>query len=834
MATSAMCPQPQQHQVQQQSLMTVVVNNNNAQRSLDAVDHQQHQQQQQQQQEQPAALASQQQVENSPSFRLTSGQQRFQQQQQIDPENYINNNNGIANRAQLQQQQQQQQQQQHEQQQQQQQQQEQQQLQQNQNHQQQQQVVFQQQPLQRQYPPNHPLGNSKHLCSICGDRATGKHYGVFSCEGCKGFFKRTIRKDIVYVCRVQGNCLIDMRQRNRCQYCRYQKCLSRGMKREAVQEEKQRLKLRAAAQQQHQQQQPQPQPQPQRHTTSLANTNPASSSSSASVLNANGHHFNYNLQQQQCDMTESEQTLVRQQANIMTHQEDNNRRVLALSSSSSSSGATTTTTTTTSSSSSAAGQTATMFQYHQEYPNNNSNNNISSNRDHQLSISPISSVCPSVTPTNQNPFHPSQQENHSTTADSDNVTTSGYHQNEHTFKGFNHQINSNNNNHTHNLQHQNHHHQHQHQLHNNAPNSPISHHHTSHHLAYSPIRANSISFNRYSPTTTTATPVIGQRIDELTLKWAAQVQIEQLLDWAKSVPKFNELLVDDRITLLKASWNELIIADIAYRSVEAIRDGSLPLINNHNKCSSPLPNGLCIGRGLFLKEQQAHEIGLGTMFDRILNELVMKMHDMRLDTNEITCLRAIILFNPETHGLKTSQPIEEYRSDIYTTLEAYCRKYYDEQPNRFGKLLLRLPALRSIGLKCDPLRQFDYISINNNINNSGYRGITAYNSHYHQIDHHNRSLKQRNQVSASPPVSCTGTSSPSSSSSSLSCPSSFNSNSNNNNNYISTSPSTQVTSATSTSATAGLGSGHQMKLLFFNICYESSTIDSFLRSSLSS
>lgn len=88
------------------------------------------------------------------------------------------------------------------------------------------------QPIAKQYPPNHPLSNTKHLCLICGDRASGKHYGVFSCEGCKGFFKRTIRKDIVYACRASGSCVIDTRQRNRCQYCRYQKCLRQGMKRE--------------------------------------------------------------------------------------------------------------------------------------------------------------------------------------------------------------------------------------------------------------------------------------------------------------------------------------------------------------------------------------------------------------------------------------------------------------------------------------------------------------------------------------------------------------------------------------------------------------------------
>ncbi len=48
------------------------------------------------------------------------------------------------------------------------------------------------------YPP---LSGSKHFCAICGDRASGKHYGVYSCEGCKGFFKRTVRKELTYACR---------------------------------------------------------------------------------------------------------------------------------------------------------------------------------------------------------------------------------------------------------------------------------------------------------------------------------------------------------------------------------------------------------------------------------------------------------------------------------------------------------------------------------------------------------------------------------------------------------------------------------------------------------
>ena len=47
-----------------------------------------------------------------------------------------------------------------------------------------------------------------------------------------GFFKRTVRKYLTYTCRDDKECVIDKRQRNRCQYCRYQKCLAMGMKKE--------------------------------------------------------------------------------------------------------------------------------------------------------------------------------------------------------------------------------------------------------------------------------------------------------------------------------------------------------------------------------------------------------------------------------------------------------------------------------------------------------------------------------------------------------------------------------------------------------------------------
>ncbi|XP_014003174.1 nuclear receptor subfamily 2 group C member 1 isoform X5 [Salmo salar] len=72
-------------------------------------------------------------------------------------------------------------------------------------------------------------------CVVCGDKASGRHYGAVSCEGCKGFFKRSIRKNLVYTCRGSGECVINKHHRNRCQYCRLQRCMILGMKQDSVQ-----------------------------------------------------------------------------------------------------------------------------------------------------------------------------------------------------------------------------------------------------------------------------------------------------------------------------------------------------------------------------------------------------------------------------------------------------------------------------------------------------------------------------------------------------------------------------------------------------------------------
>ncbi|XP_062815396.1 steroidogenic factor 1 isoform X2 [Anolis carolinensis] len=78
------------------------------------------------------------------------------------------------------------------------------------------------------------------LCPVCGDKVSGYHYGLLTCESCKGFFKRTVQNNKHYTCTESQSCKIDKTQRKRCPYCRFQKCLAVGMRLEAVRADRMR------------------------------------------------------------------------------------------------------------------------------------------------------------------------------------------------------------------------------------------------------------------------------------------------------------------------------------------------------------------------------------------------------------------------------------------------------------------------------------------------------------------------------------------------------------------------------------------------------------------
>jgi len=108
---------------------------------------------------------------------------------------------------------------------------------------------------------------------------------------------------------------------------------------------------------------------------------------------------------------------------------------------------------------------------------------------------------------------------------------------------------------------------------------------------------------------------------------AADRQLYNLVEWAKHIPHFAELSLEDQVALLKQGWNELLIAGFSHRSTN-------------------VKDGIVLATGLVVHRNSAHSAGVGAIFDRVLTELVAKMREMKLDKTELGCLRGIVLFNP--------------------------------------------------------------------------------------------------------------------------------------------------------------------------------------------
>ena len=93
-----------------------------------------------------------------------------------------------------------------------------------------------------------------------------------------------------------------------------------------------------------------------------------------------------------------------------------------------------------------------------------------------------------------------------------------------------------------------------------------------------------------------------------------------MVEWAKSVPQFNSLPLEDQVLLLKSGWTELMLAAFSHKSRE-------------------LNDQIMIGNGIVLQKHSAQQAGVGALYDRVLHELVKRLKDINIDRTEIACLR---------------------------------------------------------------------------------------------------------------------------------------------------------------------------------------------------
>ncbi|XP_029142131.1 nuclear receptor subfamily 2 group F member 6 [Protobothrops mucrosquamatus] len=150
------------------------------------------------------------------------------------------------------------------------------------------------------------------------------------------------------------------------------------------------------------------------------------------------------------------------------------------------------------------------------------------------------------------------------------------------------------------------------------------------------------------------------------------------VEWARNIPFFPELPVSDQVALLRLSWSELFVLNAA--------QSALPL---H---MAPL----LAAAGFHAAPMSAERVVSFMDQIRIFQDQVEKLSRLQVDSAEFSCLKAIALFSPDACGLSDSAHVESLQEKAQVALTEYVRSQYPSQPQRFGRLLLRLPALRAV------------------------------------------------------------------------------------------------------------------------------------------
>lgn len=153
-------------------------------------------------------------------------------------------------------------------------------------------------------------------------------------------------------------------------------------------------------------------------------------------------------------------------------------------------------------------------------------------------------------------------------------------------------------------------------------------------------------------------------------------QLLILVDWAKYIPSFCELPLDDQVALLRAHAGEHLLLGLARRSMH-------------------LKDLLLLGNDFIIPRHSA-EVEISRIGSRIMDELITTLREVHVDDTEFACLKAIVFFDPYARGLGDPRRIKQLRDQVQMSLEDYINDRQYDSRGRFGEMLLTLPALQSI------------------------------------------------------------------------------------------------------------------------------------------
>nr|XP_006814018.1 PREDICTED: photoreceptor-specific nuclear receptor-like [Saccoglossus kowalevskii] len=149
--------------------------------------------------------------------------------------------------------------------------------------------------------------------------------------------------------------------------------------------------------------------------------------------------------------------------------------------------------------------------------------------------------------------------------------------------------------------------------------------------------------------------------------------------WARNIPSFLTLPFRDQAILLEEGWNELFLLSAAQWAIPLELGSLLSAISAHPNNGDKMP---CLMADI-----------------RTLQDTMSRFNAMQVDATEYACLKAVVLFKPETRGLREMVQVETLQDQAQLMLGEYTHARFPSQRVRFGRLLLLLPALKAVSAR---------------------------------------------------------------------------------------------------------------------------------------
>lgn len=143
-------------------------------------------------------------------------------------------------------------------------------------------------------------------------------------------------------------------------------------------------------------------------------------------------------------------------------------------------------------------------------------------------------------------------------------------------------------------------------------------------------------------------------------------QLLLMVEWAKHIPAFCELVLDDQVALLRAHAGEHLLLGLSRRSMhlkDVLLLGNNRILTKHSPNSHSVPNfDIC-------------RVG-----SRIIDELIRDMKEINIDDSELACVKALVFFDHHAAGLKEPQKVKNIRHQVMNNLEDYVSdRQYDSR-----------------------------------------------------------------------------------------------------------------------------------------------------------